>query len=333
MNTTNSRRQYIELRKHSLPQTLIFFGILIVSSLLFFRYAGIDAAHWLLTSSLKAKVEREGEGLNYYTTWRMEIVPEQPAGKKTESSEEQAKEYSFDPLLSILPVMAAFGMAVATVVTGILPQRYGFVRQKIEREIINVLHRYARIEYGDHTDSELLEISDRISTADLREMHDLEEQWSVSFYDLSSLQSAIQWRERSLPGRLLRIGDAMGFYLRSHFTQHYENPVLGLIYIGAAILIIIIGLRGLQFIPKDKPSLVLFAISLEFILLIVYAITLIYTKQSPEEHQEPEANLGTILGGATTAASTNNAEKMLRMFIALPRHQGEQHPKDQQQNG
>lgn len=97
--------------------------------------------------------------------------------------------------------------------------------------------------------------------------------------------------------------------------------MMGLIYIGAAVLIIIIGLRGLQFIPKDSPSLVLFAISLEFILLIVYAFTLMYTKA---ENKTESADMGmsemhTMFGASPTGSSSRQAEKLLRMFVSGPR--------------
>ena len=131
------------------------------------------------------------------------------------------------------------------------------------------------------------------------------------------LQQAILWRERSSVGRILHLKDALSLYLRNHFTIEYENTMLGFVFIGAAILIIIIGLRGLQFIPKDKPSLVLFAISLEFILLIIYAITLIYTKQTEEKDAAVnEQQFSAMFTGQTGASSSKQAEKLLRMFVS-----------------
>jgi hypothetical protein len=67
-------------------------------------------------------------------------------------------------------------------------------------------------------------------------------------------------------------------YMAHHFTEKYSNNVTGLAYFGAAILIVIIGIRGLKFIPATKPSLILAAISLEGTLLALLAFGLVYTE-------------------------------------------------------
>jgi hypothetical protein len=67
-------------------------------------------------------------------------------------------------------------------------------------------------------------------------------------------------------------------YMAHHFTEKYSNNVTGLAYFGAAILIVIIGIRGLKFIPATKPSLILAAISLEGALLALLAFGLVYTE-------------------------------------------------------
>ena len=50
-------------------------------------------------------------------------------------------------------------------------------------------------------------------------------------------------------------------------------------YGGAAFLIVAIGIRGLKFIPPQKPSFILLAIFLEFTMLLLLAITLFYTEE------------------------------------------------------
>jgi len=69
----------------------------------------------------------------------------------------------------------------------------------------------------------------------------------------------------------------MRLYMAHHFTEKYSNNVTGLAYFGAAILIVIIGVRGLKFIPATRPSLILAAISLEGALLALLAFGLVYT--------------------------------------------------------
>jgi hypothetical protein len=84
---------------------------------------------------------------------------------------------------------------------------------------------------------------------------------------------------------------------------------------GAAVLIIIIGLRGLKFIPPTQPSLVLFALGLEFSLLIIYAITLMYSKQDEEKEIEPIYAHSQNNYLNTDFGSARDIERLLRVFI------------------
>lgn len=68
-------------------------------------------------------------------------------------------------------------------------------------------------------------------------------------------------------------------YMAHHFTEKYSNNVTGLAYGGAAFLIVAVGVRGLKFIPATKPSFILLAIFLEFTMLAMLSITLIYTEE------------------------------------------------------
>jgi hypothetical protein len=105
-------------------------------------------------------------------------------------------------------------------------------------------------------------------------------------------------------------------YMRFYFSVKYSNTILGFVYIGAGVLIIIIGLRGLKFIPQTQPSLVIFALGLEFSLLITYAFTLMYTKQEeestdhqPQQLQQDNALLTNNLG------NMKEIENLLKVFI------------------
>jgi hypothetical protein len=59
------------------------------------------------------------------------------------------------------------------------------------------------------------------------------------------------------------------FFFRYRISAKYSNLIQGFVAGGAAILIFVIGLRGLKLIPAEEPSLILMALSLEFMLLIV----------------------------------------------------------------
>ena len=86
--------------------------------------------------------------------------------------------------------------------------------------------------------------------------------------------SAQEWEKNQF-----LIFKALRLYMSHHFTEGYSNTVTGLAYFGAAILIIIIGIRGLKFIPATRPSLILGAIFLEGAMLALMAFTLLYTQE------------------------------------------------------
>jgi hypothetical protein len=86
--------------------------------------------------------------------------------------------------------------------------------------------------------------------------------------------SAQEWEKNQFS-----IFKALRLYMSHHFTEGYANTVTGLAYFGAAILIIIIGVRGLKFIPATRPSLILGAIFLEGAMLALMAFTLLYTQE------------------------------------------------------
>lgn len=63
------------------------------------------------------------------------------------------------------------------------------------------------------------------------------------------------------------------FYFRYHMAVVYGNMIQGVVAGGAAVLIFVIGLRGVKLISQEEPSLILMSLSLEFILLLVLMIT------------------------------------------------------------
>jgi hypothetical protein len=79
--------------------------------------------------------------------------------------------------------------------------------------------------------------------------------------------------------RRFMIGKGLRLYMAHHFSHKYANNVTGAAYGGAAVLIIAVGIRGLKFIPAVRPSFILGAIFLEFMLLSLMAVTLFYTEE------------------------------------------------------
>jgi len=92
--------------------------------------------------------------------------------------------------------------------------------------------------------------------------------------EIEDTRDGLEWR-----GNHLLLFKGLRLYMAHHFTEKYSNNVTGLAYGGAAFLIVAVGIRGLKFIPPTKPSFILLAISLEFSMLMLMAITLIYTEE------------------------------------------------------
>ena len=106
----------------------------------------------------------------------------------------------------------------------------------------------------------------------------------------------------------------MKFYMREYFTNRYSNAILGLVYMGAAVLIIVIGIRGLKFLPATDPSVVLGALGLEFMLLITYAVVLM-SGRTDEDKSEPVRESA----ASHTAQLDSDPEHLLRAFLGVQR--------------
>ncbi|MBL7976415.1 MAG: hypothetical protein JNJ85_15965, partial [Candidatus Kapabacteria bacterium] len=92
--------------------------------------------------------------------------------------------------------------------------------------------------------------------------------------EIEDIKSAHAWQTNHF-----KIFAALRLYMAHHFTERYSNNVTGFAYGGAALLIIAVGIRGLKFIPAARPSLILFAILLEFSMLALLAFVLFYTEE------------------------------------------------------
>lgn len=92
--------------------------------------------------------------------------------------------------------------------------------------------------------------------------------------EIVDTRGAIEWSRNRL-----KFFKGLRLYMSHHFTEKYSNNTTGLAYGGAAILIVIIGIRGLKFIPPTRPSLILAAISLEGTMLALLAFVLMYTEE------------------------------------------------------
>ena len=331
----NSRSQYFELSKNTLVQYVLFAVLCLTFISSVHLFIGIPLMESFFVSFMHADVNYDGSILEYriaegapkefittniLTQWG--IIERSSAdiiqGKKL------VARYLFNPTLALFPLVLFIGIALAAYIVAFLPKSIGLIRQKISREIMNALDNIALSLYGEHTDAEIDEIRNRILDADIRDIHDLANEYQITVGQAINLQDALSWQEsKNMLESFLRTQSAIRFYMRSYFTIQYGNTILGLVYIGAAALIIIIGIRGLKFIPSSEPSIILFALGLEFILLIVYAVTLMLSpnEDTPESYgsgANESSGLLSILGNNNESHSNVKAkevESLLKVFI------------------
>ncbi|MDQ1264856.1 MAG: hypothetical protein QG635_5 [Bacteroidota bacterium] len=318
MSDNLSRKSYFELTKHNPAQFIVFFA-LIGGAFLIVLFLFLPWLENFIKDFFRGMIYNHGEAISgtidskeinrltdYYYAWGVDLYAKSPDQMR----------YWFNPTLAFFFPFSIIGLAVSVILTSLLPLRIGLIRHKIEREIANYLDKISQIKYGYHLDNNRHELVEEILNTDLRQLHDLAELWKLPFEDLNMLYKALIWQESNTLFRIFRINHGLRIYMRSYFTVKYSNTVLGFVYIGAAVLIIIIGLRGLKFIPPTQPSLVLFSLGLEFSLLLTYAFTLMYSRQ--EEELQSEGFNSRNFESLKTKGDFGNQkeiENLLRVFI------------------
>ncbi|MGA2296203.1 MAG: hypothetical protein ABSG15_01485 [FCB group bacterium] len=314
-----SQKSYFELSEHNNTQVAIFI-ILTILLFVFSFWLFLPVLKYFFISFLNGQVYNETgkflpyspdslepkNGVSYLFSWAVDIY-------KNKAVENR---YWFDPVVTIFLQVTMLSLCISIIITSLLPEKLGYMRQKIEREIINTIERITQNLSISKSSSDNDSFMEEIIYWDIRKIQEYAEELNMTFEDLKTLQKAVKWKYGSMVYRLFHINDGLRMYMRFYFTIHYNNTILGFVYIGAAILIIIIGMRGLKFIPPTQPSAVLFALSLEFSLLITYAVTLMYSRQEEEQPNEK------ITGKQSDAilltkdfGSSRDIENLLRVFI------------------
>lgn len=332
MATTRSK--VVELSEHT-PAQMIVFGLLsVVCAIGLFTMVAVPTVESFFTTFLRSEVLRDGSAVHYrisenredevvttspFTRWAL-VDPgdrDRPAASVQLDAQGVPRlrhaEYVFSPMIAFAPLIVVGGIVLAALLTTVIGGAAGLVRQKLEREILTALDRLAMAQFGEHTQQEISALSREIVSANLRSLHDLADRFVLPFSQLELLRNAIRWRDASGFLRVWRTHDAVKFYMREYFTNRYSNVILGLVYMGAAVLIIVIGIRGLKFLPATDPSVVLGALGLEFMLLVTYAVVLMYGRTDEEL---PEHGRDTV---AHTAQLDSDTEHLLRAFLGVQR--------------
>lgn len=332
MATTRSK--VVELSEHT-PAQMIVFGLLsVVCAIGLFTMVAVPTVESFFTTFLRSEVLRDGSAVHYrisenredevvttspFTRWALVDPGDRDRPGASVQLDAQGvprlrhAEYVFSPMIAFAPLIVVGGIVLAALLTTVIGGAAGLVRQKLEREILTALDRLAMAQFGEHTQQEISALSREIVSANLRSLHDLADRFVLPFSQLELLRNAIRWRDASGFLRVWRTHDAVKFYMREYFTNRYSNVILGLVYMGAAVLIIVIGIRGLKFLPATDPSVVLGALGLEFMLLVTYAVVLMYGRTDEEL---PEHGRDTV---AHTAQLDSDTEHLLRAFLGVQR--------------
>ncbi len=241
----------------------------------------------------------------YYTNWSVDLNIGTPSEVR----------FWINPTFSFFVPSIIIGIILAALTTSILPLSIGFMRRRIEREIVYNLDKICYIVHHYYSKDKNAEIEQMILNADIHDLHIFEKDWGIPIDEIKIIHAALKWRNSSSIYRALHIVKGINIYLRLYFTEKYANAILGFVYIGAAILIIIIGLRGLKFIPATQPSPIIFSLAVEFSLLLTYAFTLIFAK--PEQVDSFYDNEEEIKSNSIISPQDNSRdiENILRAFI------------------
>ena len=175
------------------------------------------------------------------------------------------------PYLTFGVMSLFFGFIVGVIITAMIPG-VGYIYRKIDREIDHTIDRIDE-QTGDKISRDEIE---RISTASAKDdLTAIEKEFGPVVVDeIEDVREARKWKKNPL-----LVFKGLRLYMKRHFSEKYSNNVQGFAYGGAAILIVIIGIRGLKFIPPTQPSILLAAITLEFAMLMLLAVTLFYTEE------------------------------------------------------
>ncbi len=317
-DNTEVRKAYIELRNHNPVQLFLFAALIFAITFLVFENL-LPVLQYFLEQYLNGHVINNGAKVrysidipfpiketSYVFSWAVDIYKDTP----------QEARYWFNPVLSIILQSFLLAVIITVLITILLPRKIGYMRHKVDREISGLLEKLTVAQYGYNDTANMASMAEDIIGAGPQELRDMVEELGITMDNLEVLRKGLIWQNSPFMVKLLHINDAVKVYMRFYFTVKYSNHVLGFVYIGAAVLIIIIGLRGLKFIPPTQPSLVLFALGLEFSFLVIYALTTMYTK----EEEDGSSDIKTESAGGSSQlgadfGSSREIEKLLRVFI------------------
>lgn len=308
---------YFDLTEHNSIQKIIFW-IMILSFTFFTFYILLPLTENFFEHYLKGIVYNSGEQLPYRTDIKTQLQTTNPltywAVDIYIDTPQESRNW-VNPALALFFPSLLPGLALAIILSTWLPRNIGLIKQKIEREIISELDQLTLKVYGVHTRDQRNKIRDQLLNADLRNIHDFEKEWNISADNLLLLRKAILWLNSTGIASIFKSFSAISFFLKFYITKKYTSLILGTVYFGAAVLLLVIGLRGVKFIPASEPSLLFFALGLEFCLLIIYAVTMMYGSDEDEQKSDGKSSNIEKLALSKEFGSDKEAENLLKVFV------------------
>jgi hypothetical protein len=178
-------------------------------------------------------------------------------------------QFIINPVLAFIPFDVLFGFAISVVIGFVV--RLPFFRDRVYHTVLDLKKRLQLQLSSTSDEVESILKNDPESNARL-----LARREDIHLDSVHAEINAINAAQAYLSGKGSWLS-GMATYMRFHFTEEYSNTVTGMAYGGAAFLIFVVGIRGLKFIPATKPSFILFALGIEFSMLVLLATTMIFT--------------------------------------------------------
>jgi hypothetical protein len=198
-------------------------------------------------------------------------------------------QFMVNPILSFLPFDALFGFAISVVIGFAI--RLPFFRDRVFHTIHDLKKRLMLQLTASAEEVESILRNDPENNARLLARRD-----DINLDSVQAEIGAINNAQAYLAGKGSWIS-GMATYMRFHFTEEYSNTVTGMAYGGAAFLIFVVGIRGLKFIPATKPSFILFALGIEFSMLVLLAVTMIFTVEEERTDRILKQMVDAVKGG------------------------------------
>ncbi len=209
-------------------------------------------------------------------------------------------QFIINPILSFLPFDLLFGFAAA-VVTGFII-RTPFFKDRVYHTVVDLKKRLMLQLSASMEEVESILRNDPENNARL-----LARREDINLDSVHAEISAVNSSMAYLSGKGSWLS-GMSAYMRFHFTEEYSNVVTGMAYGGAAFLIFVVGIRGLKFIPATKPSFILFALGIEFSMLVLLAATMFFTMEEERTDRILKQMVDAVKGGKKHGGALHEPE-------------------------